>query len=342
MSQIVPLIRAAALAPMVRWMQANGRPVRPRLEDADLGYLLHLDPNRPVPLLNGLAFLRDLGRREGPDIGCRMVAATSVLELAMLGKVALGAPRPREALQRLSAALPHHCTHEHVTATAVPVGVLVRDAWSLPLDDEVAHLIQQYVAAVVKALCGMTGARRQLLARVEIVPHPEAGLEHLRPWFGAALVPARSRSLAVTIDAAVVDRPFVVVGRDRIAGIDLADWPVLRGDGSLSGSVREVVSAMLEDGKPTVERLAVASGLSVRTLQRRLSDEGTSFSQILDSVRRDAALSALADPGNTLADLAVTLAYAQQSALTRSVRRWTGLAPSLMRRQPVPEDENRR
>jgi AraC-like DNA-binding protein len=332
MSRIVPLIRAAALFPILRWMQENGRPLAPRLEAADLAYALH-DPDAAVPLLNVLAFMRDLARREGPDIGCRVVSASSVADLAMLGLVALRGGSPREAIEMVSQALPHHCTHEHITVSAVPGGMLVREAWTLQHDDELLHLIHQYVASLLRAICAMTEARGPLIDRVELVPHPEAGLEHLRPYFGGALVPARSRALTLLIGSAVADRPFRVVGRDRVDGIDGRDWPVLRGNGSLTASVREIVVTMMQDGAPTVERLAVAGGVSVRTLQRRLAAEGTSFSRILESVRRDAALHALADPAGSLGELAATLGYARQSALTRSVRRWTGRAPSRVRRR---------
>jgi AraC-like DNA-binding protein len=315
---------------MLRWMQANGRPVEARLAAADLGYLPLHEPDRPIPLLNAIAFVREAGRLEGPDIGCRVVSATSILELAMLGRVALGMRTPREALLRVAAALPHHCTHEHIAVTAAAGGALVREVWSLPIDPATLHVIQGYVAALIRALCGMAEARDPLLARVEMVPHPEAGLDHLRRWLGPGLRPAASRTLSVLVADAVADRPFRVTSRDRAAAAEAPDWPMLRGDGTLAGSARAVVAAMLDSGTPSVERLAEAAGMSVRTLQRRLADEGSSFSRLLEGVRRDAALEGLAG-GGSLGELAATLGYARQSALTRSVRRWTGRAPSLLR-----------
>jgi AraC-like DNA-binding protein len=317
--------------PIIRWMDANRRQTSVLLEAADLGYVPHCSPNQAVPLLNGIAFLRAFGRREGLDIGCRVVSATSVTELAMLGLVALETATPRAAIHRISAALPHHCTHEHIIVTDVQGGALVREAWALPLDDEALHLIQQYVAALIRALCGMTDARGPLLASVEIVPHPEAGLDHLRPWFGAALAPAASRSLSLLIDSSIADRPFRGIERRRNGEASGEDWPVLRGNGSLAASAREVVAAMLWDGNPTVDRLAAAAGCSARTLQRRLADERTSFSLILETARRDVALGKLSDPTCSLGELAMMLGYARQSVLTRSVRRWTGRAPSLIR-----------
>ena len=62
--------------------------------------------------------------------------------------------------------------------------------------------------------------------------------------------------------------------------------------GELGAAMRETVAAMLESGMPSAGRLATASGLSLRTLQRRLAAEGTSFSALLEDVRREQALSA--------------------------------------------------
>ena len=101
--------------------------------------------------------------------------------------------------------------------------------------------------------------------------------------------------------------------------------------GELGTAMRETVAAMLESGMPSAGRLAAASGLSLRTLQRRLAAEGTSFSALLEDVRREQALERLAAGVGSLADLSASLGYKRQSALTRAVRRWTGRPPSRTR-----------
>ena len=147
-------------------------------------------------------------------------------------------------------------------------------------------------------------------------------------------MPARSRTLLLVIPESIADQRFGSITRERV-DVSVAESSALRGDGRLSASVREVLRAMLRDGQPSVERVSAAAGLSVRTLQRRLADEGTSFSALLESVRREAVLGALTDRGHTLTELSETLGYAHQSTLTRAVRRWTGKTPSLLRNVPA-------
>jgi AraC-like DNA-binding protein len=322
------MIRAYSLLPMLSWLRANGSPVEERLQQAGLAFVLGADPMRPVPLISVATFLRDTARAEGPDIGCRVVSETSILEILLLGKVALGTRTPVDALERISLALPFFCTHEHVAVRRQPDGINLSHFYAMHFDAETTHLLHQYVATMTDVLCGMTGAGKPRLKRIEIAPHPELGLEHLRRWFGDRLVETNLRTLRVQIESGVADRPFRRVARDRLAqGLPPGLGP-LRGDGSFAGSARIVIAAMLEDGRVTVERLAELSGIRLRTLQRRLDAEGTSFSMILDDVRRSIALRQLAAGGTTMAALSAELGFARQSSLTRAVRRWAGKPPS--------------
>ena len=104
--------------------------------------------------------------------------------------------------------------------------------------------------------------------------------------------------------------------------------------GQVHDHEREAVDIGLQasDQRPSAGRLATASGLSLRTLQRRLAAEGTSFSALLEDIRREQALQRLAAGVGSLANLSASLGYRRQSALTRAVRHWTGGPPSRTRR----------
>ncbi len=95
--------------------------------------------------------------------------------------------------------------------------------------------------------------------------------------------------------------------------------------------VGDAVAALLAKGKPTAGALAARMGCSVRTLQRRLMLHGTSFSALLETVRRESALDGLGDRDLPLGALSASLGYSRKSALTRVVRRWTGAAPREVR-----------
>ena len=332
MSRTIPVIRAAAIFPMLIWLRRNGRPVNQRLAAADLAHLSLDDPMQVIPLYCAAALFREMARAEGPDIGLRVVTESSVAELALLGKVALGARTPREALTRVAAAMPWHCSHEHMRLTSQDGDLTVIDGWTVELDSETLHVIHQHVAALIAELGRLADGRPQVLERIEIVPHPLMGLTHLQPRFGDRVVAARNRALTVHMAAAVADRPFPQTARDRSGPATMAGLKPLHGTDGIAPAARDIIAAMLEGGQPTVERLAFAAGMSLRSLQRRLAAEGTSYSGLLEMVRREQALRRIAAGDASLGAVSANLGFARQSALTRAVRRWTGRPPSALRR----------
>ena len=84
---------------------------------------------------------------------------------------------------------------------------------------------------------------------------------------------------------------------------------------------------------PTRAQAARALGLTERTLARRMQAEGLSFSGLLDTLRRDAALQAVAQTTRTLSEIGQALGYAEPSVFNRAFRRWTGGTPGQWRRR---------
>ena len=331
MAYVVPLIRAAALMPLVRWMSAEGHSVGALLDRLNLSTLVAQGPLQPVPLVSAMELLRLGARLEGPDIACRVISESSPLELLLLGKVAIGTRNPREAANRIAHVLPYFCTHEHLTLAQREKDVIVRHFFAVKSDPELRHLIHQYVTAMLKALCAMSGAAEPYLKRVEMAPHPEHGISHLEQWFGSHLAATRDRTLSVTLSKDTLDTPFPVRGRDRMRDLKSSGLQPLHGDGTYSGSVRLLIAGMIEGDNPTIERLSAAAGTSVRTFQRRLDAEGTSFSALLDDVRRARAIEKLSECNIAVGQVSAELGYARQASLTRAVRRWTGRSPSSYR-----------
>ena len=95
MPAAIPLIRGFALLPTLRWLADKGVSIEGALGEVDLSLSPITHPFRPIPLVHAAALLRNAARRHGPDdLPCRIISGTSSLEIAMLGKVALGARTP--------------------------------------------------------------------------------------------------------------------------------------------------------------------------------------------------------------------------------------------------------
>jgi AraC-like DNA-binding protein len=83
----------------------------------------------------------------------------------------------------------------------------------------------------------------------------------------------------------------------------------------------------------TAASVARALGLSRRTLGRRLEAEGTSFSDELDSARRELGLAYVRDSEIPLKEISYSLGFSHVESFHRAFKRWSGVTPQSYRRQ---------
>lgn len=95
--------------------------------------------------------------------------------------------------------------------------------------------------------------------------------------------------------------------------------------------VRMLITQMLDSGACTQERIAAHLGISVRTLQRRLKNESTSFESLKDDIRKDIALRCIQREDIPFSKIAEILGYSENSVFSRSCRRWFGKSPRQLR-----------
>lgn len=105
---------------------------------------------------------------------------------------------------------------------------------------------------------------------------------------------------------------------------------------SLSRQLRSSISQTLSEGVPTITEIADRFNVSARTLQRRLSDDGLSFQQIIDESRRELAKRLLTRTDYSLSEIAFLTGFADQSAFNRAFNRWAGQTPRSYRLKVRP------
>lgn len=103
--------------------------------------------------------------------------------------------------------------------------------------------------------------------------------------------------------------------------------------GSFRSAVENTIVPLLPHGKARAGEIAERLGLSRRTFARRLSSEGLTFSEVLESLRRDLAEQYLAEQGLSISRIAWLLGYQSISAFSHAFKRWTGSAPKQIRQQ---------
>jgi AraC-like DNA-binding protein len=105
----------------------------------------------------------------------------------------------------------------------------------------------------------------------------------------------------------------------------------------LAGKVREIILANL-DQPTSFERVAGRLNMSLRTLRRKLEQEGTSFRELIDEMRAHAAIRYVRDTNLTIEDIAFALGFSDAAAFRHAFRRWTKSAPNEYRRARIDID----
>lgn len=92
--------------------------------------------------------------------------------------------------------------------------------------------------------------------------------------------------------------------------------------------VRREIAHALREGEPDIGKVSGKLNCSSRTLQRRLTQAGTSFRSELNLVRHQLAEGYLRDQRLQVVDIALLLGYSEHSAFTRAYREWSGKTPN--------------
>lgn len=99
-----------------------------------------------------------------------------------------------------------------------------------------------------------------------------------------------------------------------------------RNDVSLSGQVRRLIQARRPPDM-TLDAVAQRLATSAPTLRRRLTEEGATFQQIKDQVRRDQAIYLLLHDNVPVHEIAEQVGYSEPSTFHRAFKKWTGISP---------------
>ncbi|MEM9574230.1 MAG: AraC family transcriptional regulator ligand-binding domain-containing protein, partial [Pseudomonadota bacterium] len=95
----------------------------------------------------------------------------------------------------------------------------------------------------------------------------------------------------------------------------------------LAMQVKSEIGKNLSGGLPNLSDIASVLGMSARTLQRKLSDEGVAFQDLVDQARRELSQRLLSTTQFPLVEIAFLTGFAEQSGFTRAFKRWAGETP---------------
>src|ERR1700742_1830917 len=297
------------------------------------------DPDRRVPLIRYLQLLEicaDL--LADPQFGLKFGAQYQPRHAGVVGNVALASRTVGDAFEAIGRYLP-------TMVDAVVHGVEVSDGTVLVFSYYIDPLMMSYRQKGDWAIAFTCNLMRVGLGDPHWTPQ-----EVLLPQL-ADETPAQRRTRAeimgdnirvghpwagIRFDAGLLKRPMATgdamldVLMRHYGDLRLAALPKQRGE---IEPLRREIARVLVKGESGIEHLAMATGTSVRTLQRRLKQTGVNYSDLQNDVRKTLALNLLENDTLALTQIAFSLGYSEVSAFNHAFRRWVGQSPGDYRRR---------
>ena len=332
MTQPRPNVTARAIRPLLSGLDALRVDPVPLLAAVGIEMQQLDDPEALVPMSAAIALLHEAEQATGDrDIGLHLaerseLSSFDVLFYAMSSSATLGdAYRRMSRYQRL--------IHETTRVDIEVAGDLATLSHSLPGGLAVPrHSAEFILASWVRAGRLVTGVDWQPRAVQFAHGRPDSTAEHDR-FFRCPLHFAAGRN-AVELERSLLALPCT--GADpglaevleRYARDRLDKAPATS---SMSDRARAVISAQLPDGDVQARQVAAALNVSVRTLNRALASEDTSYRALLDQLRHELAVQHLREGRLSSTEIAYMLGFSELSAFYRAFKRWTGSTPAEVR-----------
>ena len=191
-------------------------------------------------------------------------------------------------------------------------------------------VIEEYFASALAIARLLVGDRFQLHTLEVVYPEP-AHAERYRQMFECPVHFACARNLA-QVDPRWLNVPIATHSAVMAAHLGAVLEQRAQTKALPSGSIIAVEQLLLRSGNANlaIDQVAGALQLSVRTLRRRLSEEGSSFRALSERIRVETARRLLGEQGMTVTVAAKRLGFSDARAFRRAFKRWLGQVPGKM------------
>lgn len=269
-----------------------------------------------------------------PAAAIQMVTQLDSATLPPASFVAFVARDFRDGLHRL-ARFKQLCTLERVGLTETDNTCTVTVDWLRTQAPPPTLLIDAAFATFVEL--GRRGSGVHIFPLSVELARPESGHDGLADFFGCAVRFGAERN-ALVFDAADLSRPFPSHNPELLEMLNPALTAALAeasAPSTISLQVKSALKRILASGRPEMAEVAREMGMSERTLQRRITEEGTSFRQLMLETRQEVVRHLLSEPSIEIEEVACLLGYEDTNSFYRAFRAWEGTTPARWRASQI-------
>ena len=325
----IPLVRANSILPIVKFLEQLGTPTERLIREAKLPLSMLEDPETLISLYHGFAFLEKVAHCEGIEhLGILVNQQTQITDLGIFSKILCQSLTLYDLLNTISVLL----------TTTYNSGARV---WLTDKDDQVWLNHQYFNPAKVNNQQAQYYASLKYLKIIQLLMGTQwypialhfqadqlSGLDDIE-LFSHTRVYFQQPNNAIAFPKSLLTLPLQHRINSNLC-YQQQTYEILQSSApatDFTTSLRQLIREHLKGGYPDVKLAAEAAGMSTRTLQRRLAQEGLNYSRLVEQVRFDLAMILLQYATLQLNDIASELGYTEPANFTRSFKRWVGISP---------------
>jgi AraC-like DNA-binding protein len=265
-----------------------------------------------------------------PAIGLKVGSEERIERYSPVAIAALYTRSFREALQRLARYKQLTCPEE-IRIVERDGECTVQFKWLLAREPEPEVLVDVCFASVVSVGRRGTG---QSINPIRVELKRAASHRQLIEEYFRCPVKFTAGHNALIFSCADLDRPFLTHNPELLAMVAPQLEAELRqqlAQQTVPEQVKAILKRLLAGQRPAMQHVARELRLSSRTLQRRLTEEGVTFQQLLEDARRELARHYLLHSSLELNETAYLLGYEDANSFFRAFQHWEGTSPGQWR-----------
>jgi len=314
-----------------RAIERHGIPPSAVLRQARLPATLHVSQQSLVTTEQFFSLWRAVEDLSGdPAIGLTLAEGTdtSLNPPSML--TAFYARDYRDGLLRV-ARFKQLCTPEKMQLDEADGEGVIMTEWLYATQPEPAVSVDVAFAALLEL--GRRGARHRIAPVFVELTRPDTKNRRHHDYFGCEIRFGAARN-AMHIRSFDLDRPFPGHNPELIEMLTPALAAALQeiiANSTTSEQVKVVLKRRMASGRPDLADIARELGMSERTLQRRITEDGATYRQLLEEARRELGRQMLGNAAAEINEIAYMLGYQDTSSFYRAFREWEGVTPNQWR-----------
>ncbi|MCP4233196.1 MAG: AraC family transcriptional regulator, partial [Aestuariibacter sp.] len=168
--------------------------------------------------------------------------------------------------------------------------------------------------------------------RVSLQSDKPACADRIRDFYRAPVSFSQAEN-ALWLDPEVASRPLATANPElvRINDRIVTDYLAQLDRSDVTMRVKSELIGRLSGGRSSEEDIATSLNISQRTLQRKLREQGKTFTGLLETTRRELSLQYVRDPQYSFSEITFLLGFTEPGNFSRAFKRWYGKSPTQFR-----------